>query len=130
MERDSLESWRNEPMPHAAVRLHLAPSIFMMRLRLGAIMRAKLAALILLVLAAPVWAEMGPLVSIQPPSGTNTWPKLKSANPGALLTLQATTNFLDWTTVGTTHERFWNYPDAGAQSFARRFYRLRTDILT
>ena len=42
----------------------------------------------------------------------------------SVLTLQASSNLLDWRWIGTFHDDLFNYPDAASTSISRRFYRL------
>src|SRR5689334_4080221 len=93
-------------------------------------MRARTAALLSLVVALSIssWAQT--TLSIQPAGGTNRWVRVRSTDSaGSLLTLEATTNFATWQTIAITHDRFWNMPDAGADNFTNRLYRVRSSKL-
>lgn len=93
-------------------------------------MRLKVAVLLVLAFTICINAQIQPSISVDAPRATNDWLRIHSSTHAkTLLTLQATTNFQSWTTVGTTHEKFWNFPtrpdgDRGV------FYRLRAQNLT
>src|SRR4030095_9594491 len=58
--------------------------------------------------------------------GSNGWMRFtSSSNANTVLNLEASTNFANWSTIGTLHDKLFNFPDAGAGDFQQRFYRLR-----
>jgi hypothetical protein len=83
--------------------------------------------LLLVVTVSSLWAQVQTSVSIDPPGTPNDWLRLRtSESPNSLLTLQATTNFQTWSTVATTHDKFWNFP-ARAETPGALIYRVRSE---
>src|SRR5206468_12092722 len=65
-----------------------------------------------------------PRLEILPPVN-NEWVRLSSSSDlNRVITLQASSNLLDWQWIGTLHDGLVNYPDAASTHFPKRFYRL------
>ncbi|MFO1502060.1 MAG: hypothetical protein U1G07_27420, partial [Verrucomicrobiota bacterium] len=73
--------------------------------------------------AFPAQSATVPL-TILPPNDQG-WVRLSSpGQTGRVFQIRASTNLLDWTTIGTTHNDVSEYPDAATPLFAQRFYFL------
>src|SRR5439155_7986304 len=60
---------------------------------------------------------------------SNDWVRLSSSSDlNTVITLQASSNLLDWQWVGTLHDGLFNYPDAASPNSSRRFYRLLSNV--
>ncbi|HEX5223477.1 MAG TPA: PEP/pyruvate-binding domain-containing protein [Verrucomicrobiae bacterium] len=78
----------------------------------------------LLAFASLTFAQPSPRLEIHQPVSTNDWMRLRSSfHSNSVLTLEASTNFTDWKTIGTLHDALFNYPDTGREERQRRFYR-------
>src|SRR5688572_22747694 len=65
-----------------------------------------------------------PRLEIHRPVSSNDWLRLRSSfHSNSVLTLEASTNFAAWKSIGTLHDALFNYPDAGRDGMQRRFYR-------
>lgn len=66
-----------------------------------------------------------PRLGIRPPQGSNGWVRLDSTfHSNSVLTLDASTNLIAWTNIGTLHNALYAYPDAASPAWSHRFYRL------
>lgn len=89
-------------------------------------MRSKLAFLLLL-LTVSLRAQVATTVTIEPPRATDDWLRLRSSeSANSLLTLQSTTNLQTWSTVATTHDKFFNFPTRPEVPGAL-IYRVRSE---
>ena len=69
-----------------------------------------------------------PRLEILPPVN-NDWVRLSSSSDlNRVITLQASSNLLDWQWIGTLHDGLVNYPDAALTNFPKRFYRLWSNV--
>ncbi|MBE0540903.1 MAG: hypothetical protein IH623_05920 [Verrucomicrobia bacterium] len=81
---------------------------------------------LLSLLAAAQAQPKAPQLEIRSPASSNAWVRLGSSfHANSLLTLEASANLTAWNSIGTLHDALFNYPDAGADNFQHRFYRLR-----
>src|SRR5688572_25548173 len=91
-------------------------------------MHSKLAFLILL-FTVSLRAQTATTVTIEPPRATNDWLRLRTTeSANSLLTLQATTNLQTWSTVATTHDKFFNFPTR-PETAGALIYRVRSEKL-
>jgi hypothetical protein len=66
-----------------------------------------------------------PRLEILRPAASNDWMRLRSSfHSNSVLTLEASTNFTGWKSIGTLHDELLNYPAAGSDGLQQRFYRM------